>query len=370
MKFFFTFLTAAVLCGCFSPKTESVFNGTEIPLKYASHLKIYSLPNGNFSTVIRNPWDTSKILHSYLITDKNSASDDETVTVIKRPVSNALIFTSLHAALIKNLGRLDAVKSLCDVQYVLDEDLKLGVKEGKIKDLGSSMSPDAERIIMENPDVILLSPYESSNGFGVLSKTKIPLIECADYMEKSPLAQAEWIKFYGLIFSREAAADSIFSLVEKNYSELKKKVENQPSKPKLLANSMTGGVWYMPAGNSTSGQFYKDAGFSYPFDFLDGYGSRPLNFETVFSKAHDADLWIFKYNRETDYNLENFSKENANYENFKALKDKNVYGCNLNYSPYYDETPFRPDFLLKDLIKISHPEVLKDYKLKYFKKLE
>ena len=34
--------------------------------------------------------------------------------------------------------------------------------------------------------------------------------------------------------------------------------------------------------------------------------------------------------------------------------------------PYFEEAPFRPDFLLKDLIKIFHPEILPNYQTRYF----
>ena len=44
------------------------------------------------------------------------------------------------------------------------------------------------------------------------------------------------------------------------------------------------------------------------------------------------------------------------YTGFKAFKTRNVYGCNTAKVPFYEETPFRPDYLLSDLIQILHPE--------------
>jgi len=367
-------LLSLFLLSCFSGQNNffDEKNFKEIPLKYATHLKIFDC-GGFYAVKIRNPWDTTKTLHSYILVDKNfngDFSDFQDFTVIKTPVENTLVFTSLHASLLKTLGCKNAISSLCDVAYVLDKELLEDVKSGKIKDLGSSMSPDIERIMLQKPEIIMLSPYESSGGFSLLSKTKIPLVECADYMENSPLAQAEWIKFYALMFNKFDFAETYFSQVEKNYLTLKNLVDGAVSKPSLLPNSLTGTQWYMPTKNSTAGKFYVDAGFNFLFDYLDGYGTVPLDFEAVFSKAYDADFWIVKYNRDKDYGLESFSNENPNYRNFKALKNKNVYFCNLSYVPYYDETPFRPDFLLQDLIKIAHPELLTEYQLRYFKKGE
>ena len=46
-----------------------------------------------------------------------------------------------------------------------------------------------------------------------------------------------------------------------------------------------------------------------------------------------------------------------------------MYGCNTAYKEYYEDFPFHPDKVLKDLIKIFHPTLLPDYELKYFDKL-
>jgi len=371
MNKYYLFLTLLLLFGeCYQKNGTNldVEDSVEVAFNYATHIKISKSSDGYYAT-IRNPWDTTKTLHKYFLTDKDSANADG-CTVIHTPVDNALIFTSLHAGLVKTLGCKNAIKSLCDVEYVLDKEILDDVKSGKIKDLGSSMNPDIENILLQNPDIIMLSPYETSGGFGLLDKTDIPLVECADYMENSPLGQAEWIKFYGLIFNKLETADSIFAEVEKNYLSLKSLVDDLPTKPSLLANSLTGAQWYMATGNSTAGRFYADAGFNFLFNYLDTYGTVPLNFETVFAKAYNADYWIVKYNRDKDYDLQSFAAEHPNYKDFKAFKDRNIYFCNLSYIPYYDETPFRPDLLLKDLIKISHPELLQDYSLRYFTKVQ
>ncbi|MBR4265030.1 MAG: ABC transporter substrate-binding protein [Bacteroidales bacterium] len=355
-------------------KKEDNNNASEIvKLKYASLLKI--MKGEDFYRVeILNPADTTKVMHSYLITDKNPKSNKNQnydCSVVHVPIENAVVFTSLHSHLINELGEIEVISGVCDAEYILDEDIKARISNEKVKTLGSSMNPDIEKIMALNPDAIFLSPYDGFNSSGILSKLKeTPIIECADYLEKSPLAQAEWIKFFGLLFNKLDVADSIFQVVETNYNSLKQKVDSVADKPRLFANLPINGNWYVPTKKSTAGVFYEDAGNHYVFDYLDGYGSKPLNFETVFTKANDADLWIIKYNNNQDYTLKSLISEDNKYLNFKAVKEKQVYGCNLNYSPYFDEIPFHPDLLLKDLIKISHPEVLEEeYQLRYFKKL-
>ena len=65
-----------------------------------------------------------------------------------------------------------------------------------------------------------LDNFGNSGGYGKLDKLHIPLIEMADYMEESSLGRAEWMKFYGMLFGREKAADSLFNEVKSNYERV------------------------------------------------------------------------------------------------------------------------------------------------------
>ena len=87
------------------------------------------------------------------------------------------------------------------------------------------MSPVIEKIIDIHPDAILLSPFENSGGYGKLEDLDIPLVECAEYMEVSPLARAEWMRFYGLLFGKQKKADKLFAEVDESYNDLKQEAE-------------------------------------------------------------------------------------------------------------------------------------------------
>ena len=202
-----------------------------------------------------------------------------------------------------------------------------------------------------------------------MEKLKIPIIECADYMETSALGSAEWICFYGILFGCEAKADSIFATVEKNYNELKNLATSQTKKPKLMCEVKSGSAWYVSGGRSTTGKLYADAGADYAFASYPNAGGIPLSFETVFDKAQDADIWLIKYNQATDLTLTSLREDYAPYAQFKAYKEKQVYGCNTGHKTYYEDFPFHPDRVLKDLIKIFHPSLLPEYELKYFSNL-
>ena len=351
-------------------KTSSAINGEIIPMKYAENLKLMK-GDGYTEAVLRNPWDTTSILRTYILVDKNKGVPEHLPigTIVRTPLSKALVYTATHCNLIHELGAVKSIGGICEIQYIKVPEIIEGCANGTIVNAGEGTNPDIEKIIDLHPDALLLSPYENSGGHGQVEKLKIPIIECADYMETSALGSAEWIRFYGMLFGCEAKADSIFATVEKNYNELKKLATSQTKKPKLMCEVKSGSAWYVSGGRSTTGKLYADAGADYAFASYPHAGGIPLSFETVFDKAQDADIWLIKYNQATDLTLTSLREDYAPYAQFKAHKEKQVYGCNTGLKTYYEDFPFHPDRVLKDLIKIFHPSLLPEYELKYFSNL-
>ena len=352
-------------------KTSSVFVPEEtIQLRYAENLTLVK-GEGYIKARLRNPWDTTKILRTYLLIEKDKEIPQHLPEgiVVHIPLSNALVYTAVHCSLIKELGALPSIGGICELQYIKVPEIQEGCRNGSIVDAGDGMNPNIEKIIDMHPDALMLSPFENSGGHGRVEKLKIPIIECADYMETSPLGRAEWMHFYGLLFGREAQADSIFQKVESNYLKLKDMAFQSTNKPTLISDQKSGSAWYTPGGKSTTGRLYADAGAQYAFASQEVSGSVPLSFETVFEKGQDADFWLIKYNQAKNKTYTELKEDYSPYAKFKAFKERKIYGCNTAYVPFYEDFPFHPDLVLKDLIKIFHPSLFPDYELKYFSKL-
>ena len=219
------------------------------------------------------------------------------------------------------------------------------------------MAPTVEKIIDLQPDAIFLSPFQNSGGYGKVEELKIPIIETADYMETSALGRAEWMRFYGMLFSCEQTADSLFAEVEKGYMELKKVAQTSTEKRSIMMDKQTGSVWYVPGGQSTLGGIIADAGIAYPWKDDDHSGSLALPFESVLEKAEHADIWLFRYHAPHDMTFKELLSDNVGYKQFKAFNDREVYGCNTATSNFYEDTPFHPHLLLRDFICIAHPDL-------------
>lgn len=361
----------ATACGGGGKTSSVVCGGDTLKLNYAKNLCLVRCPDYTLA-VIRNPWDTLKTLHTYALVERGDSvpgnlSDD--ITLIRVPLERCMIYSSVHCSLFNELGAIDCIAGICGLEYMNVPEIKEGCRSGKIMDCGNSLNPDMEKIIDLSPDAILLSPYEGGNGYDKIGRMHIPLVECADYMETSPLGRAEWMKFYGLLTGTYSRADSLFQETEKNYIRIKKSASDALSCPTVLCDLKYGSTWYISGGNSTTGQLYSDAGAAYVFADLKNSGSVPMAFETVFDKGQEAEYWFIKYNQPKDKTYHELAAEYAPYSRFRAFRERHIYGCNSARIPYYEETPFHPDWLLNDIVQILHPELSNNTSTRYFTNL-
>lgn len=326
----------------------------------------------SYTTVeVRDPWDSSRMLQRYILVDrqKEIPASLPQGTLVRTPIRNIVVYTSVHAAIIDQLGESDKVIGVCEPRYIDIPVIQAGLKSGKIADMGEATSPNIEKMIDKGVELIIASPFQNSS-YGPVEKLGVPIIEGADYMEGSPLGRTEWIRFYGLLFGKSAVADSIFKDTKDRYEALRALVSDTTRRPTVIAEKKYGSSWYVSGGDSYTALLYKDAGAKYLFDFIPEGGSVPLSFETVFDKGIHADIWLIKYNQAKDMTYNDLSTEYKPYSNFDAFKNRHIYGCNTGIVPYYEEFPLHPDYLLADLIWIFHPELLPDYEPRYYKKMK
>ena len=371
MRFWLLGLLLALGVGCKSRHSASAGDAlSALRMEYAGRIRIDS--SEHYILVrVQNPWDTARILHTYVLVGRETELPEGLPegTLVRTPVEKALVYSSVHCGLLSELGAIDRIGGICDLQYIEIPEIQNRCASGRMVDAGNTMNPDIEKIIDFHPDAILLSPFENSGGYGRIEKLGIPVIECADYMETSSLGRAEWMRFYGLLFGKAAESDSLFARVEADYLWWAGRVADIEDKPTVFADLKSGATWYVPGGRSTVGRTFADAGADYVFSDLKNSGSSPLSFETVYEKAKDADIWLIKYNMPEDKTYRDLKNDYAPYAGFRAFRERRVYGCNTGRVPYYEETPFHPEWLLEDLIKIFHPDVAKAEGGRYFRKL-
>ncbi|MGZ3885700.1 MAG: ABC transporter substrate-binding protein, partial [Bacteroidia bacterium] len=249
-----------------------------------------------------------------------------------------------------------------------------GVADGKLKELHKGPEINVEQTLLLKPDLILTfgmgNPKKDMNA--KVLNAGIPAAISVDHLEETPLARAEWIKFVALFFGKERMADSLFRITEKNYRALKALADTAKQRPGVLTDMKYGDAWYVPGGDSYMSNMINDAGGNYIWKSEKKTGSIPLNFEAVYRKAKDADIWINLFMVRSKQELLGYEKR---YDLFNAFKTGQLYNNNKvanknGYSIYWEEGMCSPDEVLKDLISIFHPGLLKGHELKYYKKIE
>mgnify|MGYP000703675640 CR=1 FL=1 len=170
-------------------------------MRYAENLSLSATEDYTIAR-LRNPWDTTRILHTYVLVDKEKSlpADLPEGTLVRTPLSKAVVYSSVHCGLLNQIGALKSIGGVCDLKYIKLQEVQDGCRTGSIADVGNGMNPDIEKIIDLHPDAIMLSPLREQWRIRTGGETHIPIIECADYMETSALGRAEWMRFYGLLF--------------------------------------------------------------------------------------------------------------------------------------------------------------------------
>lgn len=421
--------TAALLmAACQGGKTAvaDAEDGDTLEMKYAKLLTIVKHGDGEENSdaeegidyqyaeaIIANPWKAGTMLHRYILIPKGEEGDKTVAMLAKRrstgarcttdtvrtPMERSAVFIAPHCQLMYELGCQQAIRGVCDLDYINIPDVRKraasagNVSSGNVSaqnasaqnpivDCGSSMAPDIERIIALKPEAILLSPFENSGGYGKLDKLHVPIIEAADYMESSPLGRAEWMKFYGMLFKKdgnapktalaascEPKADSLFVKIEKEYLKLKAEAAGYPKGLSILTERKTGNVWYVPGGKSTMGILLRDAHARYIFADDTHSGSLSMSPEQIIAKGNQVDVWAFKYFGGNALTKQDLLAEYQGYQALKAFQTGTVYETDTSCEPYFELTSFHPEILLREFIILSHPEAGDKFgKLRFYKK--
>jgi len=327
---------------------------------------------------VKSPWPNSKQSYSYILVNENnlerlSIPKNEYEGVITIPLQKIVVTSTTHIPALELLQVEETLVGFPGLDYISSEKTRKRIDSGNIRELGKNESINTEVLLTLSPNVVIGFGIEGKNkNFETIKNSNIPIIYNGDWVESSPLAKAEWIKFFGVLYNKEKEADSIFNSIEANYLNAKSLAEKVKNKPTILSGAMHNDIWYLPNGESTEAQLLKDANTNYLFKEQQGTGSLSLNFETVFTKAQNADIWLSPSNYKSLKALEN---SNSHYTKFKAFQNKKVYSFTNTTGKtggviYFELGMTRPDLVLKDLIKICHPGLLEDYELYFFKKLD
>ncbi len=355
------------------PKTETGPSSTN--LNYATGFTVVYQNNNTKLVEVTYPFQGATSGYKYLLVPRGESipAHETDVRVITIPVTSVVCTSTTHIPLLDYLDETEKLVGFPSTDYISSVRARKLVESGKVQDLGVDKGLNLERIAMLSPDMLM--GYTMSSDYGQFKKVeelKIPVVINAEYLEKHPLGRAEWLKFMALFFNKEKEADSLFRIIEKNYLETKSLVEQVTSKPTVLSGVIYGDAWFLPGGQNYAAKLLRDAGCHYLWSDNSSHGFLELSFESVYEKAHNSDLWIGVGSFSS---LEEIKNADHRYAGFKPFKQRHVYTSNARTgskggSEFLELGYLRPDIILKDLVKIAHPELLPSHELYFHRTLE
>jgi iron complex transport system substrate-binding protein len=367
MRFYFIFFCLSIFFACnnnnptLHTEQHVKFRFTyKTKINYAKGFQIQYLSDSIAQATIFFLPDTINPISTYNFSGCN--------TCIKLPVYSFAINSTTWLPYFSMLEADTCIKGFSGLNYITDSLYRNKIENKKLIEISNGKEIDAEKLISLSPQVMMTYPFQGDK-YPDVSKYGIVHIYNADYLENTPLARTEWIKFIALLLGREAMADSLFQLIEANYHLIKQTAQKQINKPSVFTNKPHKGVWYVQGANSYAANFIKDAGGEYIFADSNINNVYPMDFEYVFNRAINADIWLIISHEKPDYSLNDLLNEDHRYKYFKAVKTGRVIHCNTSQNQYFEKSSAQPDVVLKDLVYFFYPEVFTDYKPVFFKKL-
>jgi len=374
LKFIFL-LTILLLGGCKQNSANSVVSKSTAKneIKYAKGLEIYHY-QGYSILKITHPWPDAKTPFTYILQEKNGSIPDslQQYTRISVPIQSIVVTSTTHIPALELLGVENTLVGFPNTDFISTPKTRKRIDAGQVKEVGTNETLNTEILIDMAPEVIVSFGLNNSNPtLDNLQKSGLKVFLNGDWNEQSPLGKAEWIKFFGALYGLDAKAKAIFSTIEKEYQTTLAIAQKAKQKPTVLSGAMYQDQWFVPQGESWMALFLKEAQSNYLWANTTGTGSLTLPFETILEKAQKAEFWIAP----GDFtSLKEMNNSNPHYAKFDAFQNKKVYSYALHKGAkggilFFEWSSTRPDWVLKDLIAIFHPELAPQHHPYFFEKL-
>ena len=364
-------------CNHKNPDSEIVFSEEIYNPSFSSNFKIEGQENSENTLIsVYNPWQGAKDISSQLLISRDSEiPKDYKGQILNGDAKRIVCMSSTHIAMLDALGATDKIVGVSGKQYVSNP--KIMYSSRYIPDIGYEGNIDYETLISTQPDIMLLFSVNGASSMEPkLKELGIPFLYIGDYVEEDPLGKSEWIvplaEIIGLrekgINKFEDISDrynSIKSLVKKNKSDKDNKNLNDSSdlkRPRVMVNAPFLDSWFMPSTESYVARMIKDAGGDYIYHKNTGNSSEPIDLEEAFKLVSEADYWI---NIGSIKNKDELIKTFPKFSSTDCIKKGKIFNNNLRSTPgggkdCYESGVINPDLVLRDLVKIFHPELIKE----------
>jgi iron complex transport system substrate-binding protein len=129
-----------------------------------------------------------------------------------------------------------------------------------------------------------------------------------------------------------------------------------------MFNMPYGDSWFMPSADNYAVQLISDAGGDYIYKKNRGNASVTIDMEEAYLLTSQADVWI---NVGRAASLKEVADACPKFTDTPCFLTGKVYNNNRRTTPmggndYYESAVVNPDIILRDLVKVLHPELVEE----------
>ncbi len=370
-------LLASVLIAC-SPSRQAggstPFTDTLYKPTYASGFEILGAPQQKSTLLrIKSPWqgEAAKPFELLILRENEVAPVEFDGVVLEREPRRIVCFSSSHVALFDALGEVERIVGVSGLRFIHNATLRNHLEQAL--EVGYDGNVNYEALLSLDADLVLLYGVNGSCAMEPkLRELKLPYLYIGEYLEEDPLGKSEWLVLFGELINQREEAIRCFAPIPERYNALKALTqEAQTATPKVMLNTPYGDSWFMASASSYMARLISDAGGEYLYGRNTANRSLPIDMEEAMLLALEADIWI---NAGDATSLEEFLRAMPKFRELPCVRSGKVCNCNLRLNPaggndFWESGIVRPDLVLRDLIKLFHPELIHE-ELYYYRILE
>ncbi len=369
-------LLIVLLAACNGKKTASIsdFSNQLYTPEYASGFSIKGADGYESSIItVTNPWQGADSITTQLFIARGGESAPEGFTgqVLEGDASRIVAMSSTHIAMLDAVGEAGRVVGVSGIDYISNP--VISANRDSIGDVGYEGNINYELLISLDPDLVLLYGVNGASSMeGKLNELGIPFMYVGDYLEESPLGKAEWMVALSEVVGKRTEGEQVFGGIPVRYNDLKKRVADTVlDAPSVILNTPYGDSWFMPSTESYVARLVKDAGGDYIYKKNTGNASLPIDLEEAYKLTSEADMWL---NVGMANSLDELRTSCPKFSDTRCFRNGSVWNNNLKTNAaggndYYESAVVNPDILLRDLVKIFHPELVEE-DFVYYKQLK
>ncbi|MFZ5585422.1 MAG: ABC transporter substrate-binding protein [Thermodesulfobacteriota bacterium] len=235
-----------------------------------------------------------------------------------------------------------------------------GLKEGRIVNVGRSHSLDYEQIAALKPDV-LFTWDEAQIPF--LADLGIPVVINYGTEARTLETQINFVRFLAPFVGKEQMAEAYVARVKAALDKIAQRAKNVPSRPKVI----WGDVWekrvMVEPGQSWAAQLVDLAGGEYLFKDVRGSSCLEISLERFYSAAKQADVMFTYRSPESGMaSKADLARTNPALAGAKPMASGRVYFP----LPEYNQSGHRMDEVIEEIAAILQPQFFPERRITLF----